>query len=158
MKPSVYLETSFISYLTGPTSQNIITAANQHITHDWWENRRHAFELFISPEVIDEASQGNPSESAKRLAIMKDITLLVLNNKAIDLALAFLQEKGVPSQANDDAYHIAIATVYQMNYLLTWNCKHIANAHIQPKLRQISQKRGYDIPILCTPYQLLQEN
>jgi len=88
---------------------------------------------------------------------VKDATLLVSNNEVIDLALAFLQEKGVPSQANDDAYHIAMATVYQMNYLLTWNCKHIANAHIQPKLRQISQKRGYEIPILCTPYQLLQE-
>jgi predicted nucleic acid-binding protein len=156
--PRVYLETSFISYLTGPLSQSIITAANQYVTREWWENRRLAFDLFISQSVIDEIRLGNPTESAKRLVMVKDITLLVSNHEVIDLALAFLQEKGVPSKANDDAYHIAVATVSQMNYLLTWNCKHIANAQIQPKLRQISLKRGFELPILCTPYELLQEN
>ncbi len=157
MKPKVYLETSFISYLTSPISQNIITAANQHVTREWWESCRFAFDLFISPWVISEIGQGNIVESAKRLAMVKDITILVSNNAVVELASAFLQEKGVPSKATDDAYHIALATVHRMNYLLTWNCKHIANGQIQPKLRQISQKRGYDIPILCTPYEQLQQ-
>ena len=154
MKPSVYLETSFISYLTGPTSQNIITAANQHITREWWENRRFEFDLFVSELVIDEIRQGRVTESAKRLAILKDIPTLTLDNEAVELALAFLQDKGVPNQAAPDAYHIAMATVHKINYLLTWNGKHIANAQIQPKLRQISQQRGYELSTLCTPYQL----
>lgn len=155
--PSVYLETSFISYLTGPISQNIITAANQHITREWWEQRRTAFDLFVSPMVIDEVSQGATTESAKRLAILNDIPTLEPNDEIKELALAFLQQRGIPRKSAPDAYHIAVATVYKINYLLTWNCKHIANVQIHPKLRQISLKRGYELPTLCTPYELLSE-
>jgi predicted nucleic acid-binding protein len=158
MKPSVYLETSFISYLTGPFSQNMLVATHQHITREWWKSHRLAFELFISPWVIEEVSQGNATQSAKRLAMVKEITPLVSSREVVELANAFLQAQVVPSKATDDAYHIAIATVHQMNYLLTWNCKHIANTVVQPKLHQISLKRGYELPILCTPYELLQEN
>jgi hypothetical protein len=79
------------------------------------------------------------------------------NDKVVNLGYRFLQDKGLPSKATDDAYHIAYATVHQINYLLTWNCKHIANVQIQRKLRQISAKEGYELPILCTPYELLQE-
>ncbi len=157
-KPRVYLETSFISYLTGPLSQNIIVVANQYVTKEWWENRRHAFDLFISQSVIAEIRQGNPTESAKRLAMVKDTTVLVSTQEVIELAFAFLTDQGVPSKANEDAHHIAVATVHQMNYLLTWNCKHIANPQSQRQLRQISLKRGYELPILCTPYELLPEN
>jgi len=158
MKPSVYLETSFISYLTGPLSQNMIVATHQHITREWWKSHRLAFELFISPFVVEEISQGNAMQSAKRLAVLKETTTLTFNNEVVELALAFLQNHGVPSKATPDAYHIAVATVHQMNYLLTWNCRHIANTVVQPKLHQISLKRGYKLPILCTPYELLQEN
>lgn len=108
--------------------------------------------------MIAEIRQGNPTESAKRLAMVKDTTVLVSTQEVIELAFAFLTDKGVPSKANEDAHHIAVATVHQMNYLLTWNCKHIANPQSQPKLRQISLKRGYELPIFCTPYELLPEN
>jgi len=154
MKPSVYLETSFISYLTGPLSQNLITVANQHVTRKWWKTRRLAFELFISPFVIAEVRQGNVVQSANRLAVLTGLPILDPNNEVVELARAFVQQQVVPSKVADDAYHIAIATVHRLNYLLTWNCKHIANAQLQSKLRQISQQRGYELPILCTPYEL----
>jgi len=155
MKLTVYIETSLVSYLTALPSQNIITAANQLVTQEWWDTRRLDFDLFISQFVLDEASQGNAIKAAKRLDILKEIPLLTLNDEAIELGLAFLQEKALPSKATEDAYHIALATVYKINYLLTWNCKHIANLQIQRKLRQISAERGYELSILCTPYELL---
>jgi hypothetical protein len=155
MKPSVYLETSFISYLTGPLSQNMLVATHQHITREWWKTRRLAFELFVSSAVIAEVSQGNVTQSARRLAALSGLSTLAPNNEVTELAKAFVQTQLVPSKVADDAYHIAIATVHQLNYLLTWNCKHIANAQIQSRLRQVSQQRGYELPILCTPYELL---
>ena len=127
------------------------------MTQEWWDNHRENFKLFISQLVIDEAGQGNTEEANKRLAILTDIPLLTSNDKVVNLGYRFLQDKGLPSKATDDAYHIAYATVHQINYLLTWNCKHIANVQIQRKLRQISAKEGYELPILCTPYELLQE-
>jgi hypothetical protein len=154
MKFSVYVETSLVSYLTAPQNQNIITAANQLMTQEWWKNYRSKFELFTSQLVIDEASQGNATEASKRLAILKDIPMLTLNEEVVKLGQLFLKEKGLPLKATDDAYHIAYATVHQIHYLLTWNCKHIANAQIQKKLRQISTQKGYELPILCTPYEL----
>ncbi len=157
IKLSVYVETSVVSYLVARPSQNIITAANQLVTQEWWDNHSEHFELFISQLVIDEASQGNTEEANKRLAILNDMALLTLNDKIVKLGYRFLQDKGLPAKATDDAYHIAYATVHQINYLLTWNCKHIANAQIQQKLRQISAQEGYELPILCTPYELLQE-
>jgi len=153
-KFSVYIETSLISYLVAPQSQNIITAANQLVTQAWWENYHSTFELFISQLVIDEASQGNEVEANKRLAILRDIPMLTLNEEIVRLGQHFLDGKGLPLKATDDAYHIAYATVHQINYLLTWNCKHIANAQIQRKLRQISNQKGYELPIICTPYEL----
>ncbi len=155
MKPSVYLETSFISYLTGPLSQSMLVATHQHITREWWKTHRLAFELFISSAVIEEVSQGNATQSARRLAALSGLSTLEPNNEVTELAKAFVQTQLVPSKVADDAYHIAMATVHQMNYLLTWNCKHIANAQLQPKLRQISLQRGYELPVLCTPYELL---
>lgn len=106
--------------------------------------------------MINEASQGNTVEATKRLAILKNIPTLEPNDEVVKLVLAFLQEHAIPHKATPDAYHIAIATVHKIDYLLTWNCKHIANAQIYSKLRQIGGKRGYEIPILCTPYELLE--
>lgn len=91
----------------------------------------------------------------ERLAIVKDFNLLEINDSLEDLATQFLKESNLPPHASDDALHISAATVYGVDYLLTWNCKHIANAHIQKKLRQISLKLGYELPTICTPYELI---
>lgn len=107
--------------------------------------------------MLEEARQGNATQATKRLAILKDIPILEPNNEVMELAEVFLQQQVVPSKVSDDAYHIAVATVYQVNYLLTWGCKHVANAQLQTKLRQLSHQRGYELPVLCTPYELLAQ-
>jgi hypothetical protein len=107
---------------------------------------------------LDEIAQGDQEIANKRLELVKDFPLLNIDQSARNLALAFLKQSNLPSKASDDALHIAIATIYELDYLLTWNCKHIANAQIQRKLSQISLDFGYKLPILCTPYELIGES
>jgi hypothetical protein len=105
---------------------------------------------------LKEAAQGDAEMAAQRLEILRDLTLLELNSAVLDLAEQFMGRSSLPAKADVDAVHIAAATVHGMNYLLTWNCKHIANAQIQRKLAEISLDLRYELPILCTPYELLE--
>jgi predicted nucleic acid-binding protein len=155
MKPKLYIETSFISYLTGRPSRDLIVAAQQQVTREWWENRRSQFDIYISQIVIQEAKDGNTEAAAKRLKTLEDIPLLDLKVEALELAEKFLGSKALPDIASDDALHIAVAAVYGLDYLLTWNCKHIANAEIQKNISRICFKEGYELPIICTPYELM---
>ena len=104
---------------------------------------------------MKETSQGDTAIASQRLEIIKNLSLLDLNQSVLDLAEQFLKRSNLPAKADVDAVHIAVATVHGMDYLLTWNCKHIANAQIQRKLAEISINFGYELPILCTPYELL---
>ena len=117
--------------------------------------RRSSFNLFISLAVLKEVSQGDPQIASQRLEILRNFPILELNQSVLDLAEQFLQRSNLHVKADVDAIHIAVATVHGMDYLLTWNCKHIANAQIQRKLAEISLDFGYELPILCTPYELL---
>lgn len=155
MSETVYIETSVIGYLTARPTENLILAANIKITQDWWEINRHAFDLCASFVVLDEAALGDPEIAAKRLELLKGIILLEPTEKAQELTIQFLTKSNLPPKATNDAAHIAIATVHGMDYLLTWNCKHIANAQIQKKLSQISASFGYELPTICTPYELM---
>lgn len=155
MSETVYIETSILGYLTARPSRDIVVAANIEITREWWETRRNAFQLYASQAVIKETSQGDAEIASQRLEIIRDLALLDLNQSVLDLAEQFLERSSLPAKANVDAVHIAAATVHGMDYLLTWNCKHIANAQIQRKLAEISLDFGYELPILCTPYELL---
>jgi predicted nucleic acid-binding protein len=155
MSESVYIETSILGYLTARSTKNLILAANTEITKDWWEFRRNAFVLYTSEAVLDEVAQGDAEIAAQRLEILRDFPLLALNEAVQDLATQFLARSSLPSRARVDAIHIAAATVHGMDYLLTWNCKHIANAQIQGKLAEISLDFGYVLPILCTPNELM---
>lgn len=157
MSETVYLETSIFGYLTARSSKNLILAANIEVTRDWWELRRSAFTLYISQVVLDEATQGDAEMATKRLEVLSSLPLLELNEAVQDLAAQFLMKSNLPSKAADDAVHIAVATVHGLDYLLTWNCKHIANAQIQKKLSQISLDFGYELPTICTPYELMGE-
>lgn len=105
-KPKVYLETSFIGYLTGRLSGDLITAAHQKLTRTWWDEHRHKFELFVSTAVVD-------------------------------------------------ALHVAVAAIWGMNYFLTWNCKHIANAERRDGIASVIRKLGYSPAVLCTPEELM---
>jgi hypothetical protein len=152
---TIYLETSILGYLTARPSRDLVVAANIEITREWWDTRRSDFQLYSSQAVVKETSQGDAAIASQRLEIVRNLALLDLNQSVLDLAEQFLERSNLPPKADVDAIHIAAATVHAMDYLLTWNCKHIANAQIQRKLAEISLNFGYELPILCTPYELL---
>jgi len=157
MKESVYLETSFISYLTARRSRDIVTVALQQITQDWWTKRHSIYNIYVSQRVIAEASCGNPEAVENRFKILKDIPILETTQQAESLAQCIMDSVDLPVKANEDALHIAIASVNQINYLLTWNCKHIANAVLIPKIHQVCMKEGFSCPVLCTPQELMED-
>lgn len=154
MNPKLYIETSIISYLTARPSRDLIIAANQQITLDWWEYCRIKFNLYASQLVLTEAGKGDQQAANKRLEILQDIKMLELKAEATDLAKLFIRHKVLPPKAGEDALHIAIATIYGLDYLMTWNCKHIANATIQKQIKNICVGEGYEMPIICTPQNL----
>ncbi len=155
MKESVYIETTVISYLTAWLSRDLIRAAHQQITQEWWHNRRNDFEIFISEFVINEASSGDKDAAQERLAALDAIPLLDVNLEVENLAKSLISEKALPIKAATDALHIAVASVHKMNYLLSWNCKHIANAEMQKIIGKVCAGNGYKCPIICTPEELL---
>jgi hypothetical protein len=157
MKLKVYIETSVISYLTARPSRDLITAAHQQLTIDWWEDRRADFDLYVSQLVIREASAGDENAASRRLEIIKPMPLLELNEEALALARSLLEDGPLPAKASEDALHIAIAAVHGMDFLLTWNCKHIANAEMRGLIEGVCRSKGYEPPITCTPEELLGE-
>ncbi|OQW86978.1 MAG: DNA-binding protein [Thiotrichaceae bacterium IS1] len=157
MKPTVYIETSIISYLTARLSNDLIVAARQKLTIDWWENRRPQFELYTSEVVLQEARRGDPQAANNRLQMLQNVPQLDLMPETLELVELFLAQHAIPLTAREDAIHIAIAVTYGLDYLLTWNCRHIANAEIQKQLAKLSSAAGYDLPILCTPELLMGE-
>ncbi len=155
IKNTVYLETSVISYLTSRPSPALVTAAHQQVTRDWWERRRSAFDAFISPLVIDECSKGDESAIRARLEKLADIPVLEFTEAARDLIDKLVDEKAIPVKAIDDAGHVAIAATHRIDYLLTWNCRHLDNAEIKPLIRAVCSKHGYICPEICTPEELM---
>jgi predicted nucleic acid-binding protein len=133
----------------------LVTAAHQQITQEWWGNRRADFELFVSQFVIQEASLGDLEMAQKRLEELRTIPLLEVNQNTEDLARDLIANGALPNKAAVDALHIAVATVHGMDYLLTWNCKHIANAEMQNKVVAVCRDRGFEPPVICTPEELL---
>ncbi len=155
MSETVYIETSIIGYLTARSTTNPVLIGKIEITREWWENCRNDFTIYISKVVLDEIARGDTEIAFKRLKIANGLPLVDLNQAVRDLSGKFLQQSNLPLKASDDAVHIAAATVHGLDYLLTWNSKHIANAQIQRKLAEISLDCGYELPIICTPYELL---
>lgn len=154
-RESVYIETTVISYLTAWLSRDLIRAAHQQITQEWWSNRRKDFELFVSEFVINEASAGDEEAAEKRLEALNEITLLDVNSEVENLAKNLVADKALPPKAVTDALHIAVATVHGIDYLLSWNCKHIANAEMQKAIEKVCEDSGYRCPKICTPEELL---
>jgi len=157
MKPKAYIETSVISYYTARPSRDLVVAAHQEITHDWWDNHRLNYDLYTSQAVHDEASAGDPQAAAKRIQALQGIEWLDVSNDAAELSEKLLAQKCLPKKATEDALHIAIATVHSMDYLVTWNCKHIANAQMRSAIENVIHQSGYQAPIICTPEELLGE-
>ena len=152
---SVYLETSFISYLVARPSRDVIVAGHQQTTQEWWDNRRSHFMCAVSQVVIDEASVGDPAEVQKRLAIMSGLTTLDVSADAQDLAKAIMTAGILPPHAYPDAAHVAVSAVHAVDYLLTWNCKHLANAQVSRRIAVVCEKMGWKMPVVCTPEELM---
>ncbi len=157
MKPSVYIETTIPSYLTAWRSPELVMAANQEATRSWWDTSRPKFDIFISALVLDEASSGDPAAAQRRMEIICEIPALDVSILAEELAAQLLAASALPEKAKADALHIAIATVHGIDYLLTWNCKHIANATMRLKIESICRSSGYEPPIICTPLELMED-
>jgi hypothetical protein len=157
MRPKVNLETTVASYLTAWTSRDLVMAAHQQITSEWWNNRRADFDLFVSQLVLQEAAVGDPDAATRRMALLRDSPSLGVSEAAAELAQELARRVPLPKRAELDALHIGVATVSGMDYLLTWNCKHIANAAYQPRIGLICRGMGHEPPVICTPEALLEE-
>ena len=150
-KPSVYIETTIVSYLTARPSRDLYMLAHQGITRDWWEQCGGNFDLFTSNVVIEEASAGDSRAAAERLASLDGILILRFEARAIGLAAVIADSLQLPPRAKLDAAHVAIAAVHNLRYLLTWNCRHLANAFLDEKIQKACAKSGYDSPRIVTP-------
>jgi predicted nucleic acid-binding protein len=157
MKKTVYIETSIPSYLTARPSRDIRVAAWQQITTQWWDEARADYDLFTSELVMVEASAGNPEAARRRLEALQGIAELPIDQEAQALADRLVSQGGVPAGAEADALHIAVAAVHRMDYLLTWNFRHIDNAATKPIIRSICTDAGYSCPEICAPMELLPE-
>jgi PIN domain len=155
MPLTVYLETSIVSYLTAYPSRDLITAAHQQITHLWWQERRPEFLIFASQVVLDEAASGDPEMAGKRMDLLKDVPLLDVTPEVAELAATLIAKLPLPARAGADAVHIAVAAYHGVDFLLTWNCSHIANAVLRPRIEKICSEQGYSAPVLCTPEELV---
>jgi predicted nucleic acid-binding protein len=155
MLPSVYIETTIPSYLTSRPSRDIIRAAHQQLTKDWWQARRQAFRLFTSTFVLDEAKQGDPEAAQARLSSLEDIPLLPVIEEVVPIALRICSDAQIPDHSKMDAAHLAIASVYSIDFFMTWNCTHLNNAQLLPIIEKTISACGYSCPVVCTPEELM---
>ena len=150
---TVYLETTIVSYLTARRSRDVVLAAHQALTRDWWRGRT-AYQLRVSQLVIDEAAVGDPLLRARRLRALQGISVLPLTDAATRLARELVRKGALPEKATVDAFHIGVAAGHEVAYLLTWNCKHLANATMRSTIEAVCRSEGLSPPIICTPEEL----
>jgi predicted nucleic acid-binding protein len=154
--PKVYLESSVISYLAARPSRDIVATAHQQLTREWWERRRAKFDLYVSIEVLNEIRRGDPGAAQLRLRYVESLPVLEADDQARTLAAEILRTSALPAKAAADAAHIAIATVNGMEFLLTWNCTHIANGIVQRAISRLSRDLGFEPPTIVTPEELME--
>lgn len=155
MTPTVYIETTIIGHLASRLSKDPLVAGNMLATRKWWDESRHRFNLSTSEIVLSELAQGDPEAAAERLSIAAGLPLLTIPSPTTaDLADLLIARHALPAKARVDAYHVAVAAVNSVNYLLTWNCRHLANAVLREKIAMTCRERGFRPPIICTPLEL----
>jgi predicted nucleic acid-binding protein len=155
---TLYIETSIVSYLRQRPSTQVVMAARQVLTHQWWNEERGNYELVTSQYVLDEASAGAAALAAERLESLDGIPLLPLAPEIAVIAREIMSRAILPPKASIDALHIAAVAHHRIQYLLTWNCKHIANARILPRIRETLENLGIPIPIICTPEEMVNDD
>ena len=156
MKPIAYIETSIVSYLAAWPSRDIVVAAYQEITREWWRDAADRFNLVASALVVAEAGAGDPEAAGARLEALEAVALLDATPDADRLARILLDSGAVPRQAADDAAHIAIAVTNGVDFLVTWNFRHIANAALRARMERACRQAGYGFPVICTPNELME--
>jgi len=154
--PSAYIETTIPSYYVARSSMNIVQASRQASTQIWWDSDCSGFELYTSLEVIEEVEQGDIEKAKERLDLLKSVKRLELTEDVGKLAEKLIQKKLIPLKAASDAIHIAVACIHKMDYLVTWNFKHIANPFTQEQLSNVVREAGFRLPIMCNPEELIQ--
>ena len=152
---TVYIETSIVSYATAWPSRDIQNAALQQQARDWWDVERPKFDLVTSQLTLDEASAGDTSAAADRLRLLDGLPLVDINSDVQTLAAALLSAHTMPQKAAADALHVAAAAIGGVKYLLTLNCRHIANAHELPRVYQLLAREGFGGMLICTPAEFL---
>src|ERR1700730_6899020 len=155
---TLYIETSIVSYLRQRASSQVVMAARQLLTHQWWDEERSNYELVTSQYVLDEASAGDPVLAAERLQSLDGIPLLPLDPQIGVIANKIVSRAILPPKASIDALHIAMVAHHRIQYLLTWNCKHIANARILPRIHDVLTELACPIPIICTPEEMVDDD
>ena len=156
MKPSVYVETSVLSYLAARPSRDLLIAAHQEVTHEWWAAAREGCDLFVSEAVLDETRMGDPDAAARREALAAGLTVLALSEEVADLAELYRVEFAMPHDRLADLTHIAFAVVHELDYLVTWNCSHIANERVVRRLVEMNGRLERFTPLIVTPEEFLQ--
>ncbi len=155
---TVYIETSIVSYLRQRPSAQVVMAARQLLTHQWWHRDRANYDLVTSQYVVDEASIGDPILAAERLQSLDGIPLLPLDAEIETIANEIMSRAILPPKAAVDALHIAAVAFHRIEYLLTWNCRHIANAKILPRIHDVLNDLGIPIPMICTPEEMVDDD
>lgn len=155
---TVYIETTIVSVLTARPSQDAIMSSYQEITRRWWQGERHRYACVTSEEVLREASLGDAEMSRRRLEVLSGLPVLAVEEPDRSLAREVLAARILPPVAASDALHAVVASQRQVNILLTWNCRHLANPHLLRKLRQFMTGHGLVLPEICTPIELIGES
>lgn len=151
MKPSVYIETSVVSYYTSRPSRDLVVAARQQLTREWWEQYGPQLEIYVSALVIQEAEVGDSTAAEQRLEAIIDLPVLELTEDVLELAKSLINTGPIPSESFEDALHIAVAAVNGIQFLLTWNYHHINNPRMRPDIVRVVQNFGFECPVICTP-------
>ena len=154
--PKTYLETSVISYLIARPSRDPVTAVHQQLTRRWWETRRHEFDLYVSNEVINEIGRGNQEAARQRLELVAGLPVLDPDPRSEALTIEILRTSVLPPTAAADAAHIAVAVIYAMDFLVTWNCRHIANGFVQRRIARRLRDKDLELPVIVTPEELME--
>lgn len=157
-KRAVYLETSLIGYATSRSGRDLVVTARQQVTREWFAGGARAFDLYVSQLVLREAAAGDPAAAAERLVLLERIPLLAITDSAGELASGLVDKGAIPRNASEDALHIAIAAVHGMDFLLTWNFRHIANAAMRHSIEVVCREAGYEPPLICTPEELTHDD
>lgn len=155
MLPKVYVETTIISYLAARPSRDLIVAARQQVTHTWWHERRPGFEVYVSQLVLAEAQAGDTEAAERRAAFLSGLPVLDIVPEVAELAAKLVEHVPLPPRAAADATHIALAAFHGMDFLITWNAAHIANAELRQRVEQVCRDSECPPPVLCTPDELL---